>query len=87
MRLMILLINKKKKVEELTGIAEIGRLMQNKRVRWAASVYVRHMPELREVAKPIQSRWDGVRYAYNQYILIYRENMEILFSCPDRFIF
>jgi len=46
-------------------------------------VYGRHMPELREVAEPIQStldtsnRWDGVRYAYNRYILIHRENMEI----------
>jgi len=83
------------KVEELTGIAEIGRLMQNKRIgqglarveerghlgipgaavycyilyrmnaindslkkkdkriQWAASVYERHLPMLREVAEPI----------------------------------
>jgi len=27
--------------------------MANKRVRWAASVYGRHLPELREIAVPI----------------------------------
>jgi len=45
------------KVEQLTGIAEIGRLMQNRRVRWVASVYGRHLPELREVAESILREW------------------------------
>ena len=44
-------------VEELTGITEIERLMLRKRIRWAASVYGRHMPELREIAEPILREW------------------------------
>ena len=44
-------------VEELTRISEIGRLMMRKRIRWAASVYGRHLPELREVAEPIVREW------------------------------
>ena len=47
----------KRKVEELAGITEIGRLMLCKRIRWAASVYGRHLPELREVAEPIVREW------------------------------
>jgi len=43
----------REKVEELTGIAEVGRLMLCRRIRWAASVFGRHLPELREVAEPI----------------------------------
>ena len=35
------------KVKELTGIADLPRLMQNKRIRWAATIYGRHMPEKR----------------------------------------
>jgi len=35
------------KVQALCGLNEVGVLMQNKRVRWAAPVYVRHMPKLR----------------------------------------
>ena len=35
------------KVEELTGIADLRRLMQNKRIPWAATIYGRHMPEKR----------------------------------------
>jgi len=31
----------------------IGVIMQNKRIRWAASVYARHVPELRPIAEPI----------------------------------
>ena len=45
------------KVEELTGIAEVGRLMLCERIRWAASVYGRHLPELRKVAEPIVREW------------------------------
>jgi len=45
------------KVEELTGIAELGRLMLCKRIRWEASVYGRYLPELREVAEPIVREW------------------------------
>jgi len=47
----------KERVEELTGIAEIGRLMLCKRLRWAAPVYGRHLPGLREVAEPIVREW------------------------------
>jgi len=43
--------------EELTGIAELGRLMLCKRIRWAASVYGRHLPELRKIAEPILLEW------------------------------
>jgi len=45
------------KVEALTGISELDRLMVCKRIRWAASVYSRHLPELREVAEPIIREW------------------------------
>ena len=45
------------KVEFLTGISELERLMMCKRIRWAASVYGRHLPELREVAEPILREW------------------------------
>jgi len=45
------------KVEGLTGISELGRMMMCKRIRWAASVYGRHLPELREVAEPILREW------------------------------
>ena len=41
------------KVEELTGIADLQRLMQNKRIRWAATIYGRHMLELRGKAEQI----------------------------------
>ena len=41
------------KVEEISGIAQLERLMRNKRLRWAASVYARHMSELRRVAERI----------------------------------
>jgi len=45
------------KVEALTGISGLDRLMMCKRIRWAASVYGRHLPELREVAEPILREW------------------------------
>jgi len=45
------------KVEQLTGITELRRLMQNERVRWATSVYGQHLPDLREVAEPILREW------------------------------
>ena len=41
------------KVQELVGLNDIGVIMRNKRIRWAASVYARHMPELRKIAEPI----------------------------------
>jgi len=46
-----------RKVGELTGIAEIGRFMLNKRIRWAASVYGRDLPELRAIAESILREW------------------------------
>jgi len=45
------------RVEELTGITEISRLMLCKRIRWAASVYRRNLPELRDIAEPILREW------------------------------
>jgi len=45
------------KVEELTGIGELGRVMLCKRIRWAASVYGRCLPELREIAEPTIREW------------------------------
>ena len=45
------------KVEELTGISELERMMMCKRIRWAASVYGRQLPELRQVAEPILRQW------------------------------
>jgi len=58
------------KVQALVGLNDIGIIMSNKRTRWAASVYARHIPELRTIAEPIlraaigeevESRWmEGV---------------------------
>jgi len=45
------------KVEALIGISGLDRMMMCKRIRWAASVYGRHLPELREVAEPILREW------------------------------
>jgi len=42
-----------RKVAELTGIGELGQVMIRKRIRWAASVYGRNIPALREIAEPI----------------------------------
>jgi len=41
------------KVREIYGVSELGYLMASKRIRCAASVYGRHLPELREIAEPI----------------------------------
>jgi len=41
------------KVQALVGLHDIGVIMNNKRTRWAASVYARHEPELRAIAEPI----------------------------------
>jgi len=41
------------KVQVLVGLSDVGSIMLRKRIRWAASVYGRHMPELREIAEPI----------------------------------
>jgi len=38
------------KVQDLAGVNDIGVVMK---VRWAASVYARPLPELREMAEPI----------------------------------
>ena len=42
-----------RQVQVLCGLSDAGLVMHNKRVRWAASVYARHIPELREIAEPI----------------------------------
>jgi len=47
----------RRKVEELTGVGEIGRVMMCKRIRWAASVYGRNIKVLREIAEPILREW------------------------------
>jgi len=41
------------KVQDFVGVSDLGVVMANKRIRWAASVYWRHEPELREKAEPI----------------------------------
>jgi len=44
------------KLQELcgvSGVSDVEYLMAAKRIRWAASVYGRHFPELAEVAEPI----------------------------------
>jgi len=46
-----------RKVAELTGIGELGNVMLCKRIRWAASVYARNIPALREIAEPIIREW------------------------------
>jgi len=43
----------KQKVEDITGIAQLEVMTHRKRVRWAASVYGRHEPELRPIAERI----------------------------------
>ena len=45
--------SRKDKVHALVGLEGIDQIMRNKRIRWAASVYGRHMPELRCIAEPI----------------------------------
>jgi len=60
--------SRKDKVQGLAGLLDIGVIMHNKRIRWAASVMARHEPELRAIAEPIlrevleedtQLRWRG----------------------------
>jgi len=41
------------KVQALVGLNDIALIMQNTRIRWVASVYARHLPELRKIAEPI----------------------------------
>jgi len=43
----------RQKVEEITGISQLEVMTHRKRVRWAASVYGRHEPELRPIAERI----------------------------------
>jgi len=45
--------SRKDKVQALVGLNDIGVIMRNKRIRWAASVYARYIPELRAIAEPI----------------------------------
>jgi len=44
------------KVQALVGLHDIEVIMKNKRIRWAASVYARHIPELHDIAEPILRR-------------------------------
>jgi len=41
------------KIQAFVRLNDIGAIMRNKRIRWAASVYARHLPELRAIAEPI----------------------------------
>jgi len=43
----------RQKIEDITGIGQLEVLTQRKRLRWAASVYARHEPELRPRAERI----------------------------------
>jgi len=45
--------SRKDKIQRLVGLGDIKEIMRNKRVRWAATVYARHLPELRTIAEPI----------------------------------
>jgi len=45
--------SRRDKVQALIGLNDIGGIMMSKRYRWAASVYTRNIPELREIAEPI----------------------------------
>jgi len=45
--------SRKDKLQALVGLGGIKEIMQNKRIRWAASVYARDIPELRTIAEPI----------------------------------
>jgi len=50
----------KRHLSQLTtygSFSGLDRLMMCKRIRWAASVYGRHVPELKEVAEPIIREW------------------------------
>ena len=48
------------RVSELSGIDEVAQIFQKRRIRWAASVYGRHLPALRGIAKAIlDERYDG----------------------------
>jgi len=40
-------------VQELCGLSDLGKVMRNKRYKWASSVYGQHLSELREVAEKI----------------------------------
>jgi len=43
----------KAKVKQLPGISGLRTVMQNRRVRWAASIYGRHLPEPRRKTEEI----------------------------------
>ena len=45
--------SRKDKIHALVGLEGIGTIMRNKKIRWAASVYARNLPELRKIAEPI----------------------------------
>ena len=48
------------KIESLSGIDDLDEWFGKRRIRWAASVYGRHLPELRPIAEKIlQQRYEG----------------------------
>ena len=67
------------KVQALVGLQELGVIMRNKRTRWAASVYARHVPELRIVAEPIlrETVGEDTELRWMQGILQAEVNMEV----------
>ena len=49
-----------RKVEALSGIDNLNEWFRKRKIRWAASMYGRHLPELRQVAERIlQQRYEG----------------------------
>lgn len=77
--------SRKDKVQALVGLGDIEEILRNKRTRWAASVYARHMPELREIAEPIlreileedtELRWMGGNSAGKEINVTIRELAE-----------
>lgn len=71
------------KVRELCGVSELGYLAAAKGRRWAASVYGRHLPELREIAEPML-RWMKGALAGQARITIVELDYEEVEEWPER---
>ena len=70
------------KVEALSGIDNLDKWFRKCKIRWAASVYGRHRPELRLVAEKIlQQRYEGhnvqVRWMKRQLDMAERKHFTI----------
>ena len=53
------------KIESLSGIDSLDEWFRKRRIRWAASVYGRHLTELRPIAEKIlQQRYEGYKVQF-----------------------